>query len=463
MSSDSDKPASGSLWQPVSSGTVPPGKVTDVTPEPVKSSSSTVASSAASSVGTASSKPASSATGGSPPRTPPSDRVPPSSPPPGNPPRRRGLNGVAGAIVFVVATLAVLYALAPHWLPALMTRAGIATNAPAASSTAADAERQKIAAQFADINARLATLKGAGTDQGMADQVKALQGQIQRLMKEQDGLADLVGQLSAREKTNADRPNAPVAPDPALGERLDAIQRQIDTLSATSNANKSLRGDIDALTAELGKAADRASKIEQRLAALEQSVASRQNLDQRSVDAARASAVMALAARLRSNIDAGRGFGNDLASLKTLVGGDAELAALLTTLEPLSGGTEGIASLRQSFPPVARAVVTAGDGDAAQSWWDKALARLTSVVSVRRVGADVAGDSVEAHVARAAGMLDAGRLDAAVAELKPLTGNAAKAAAPWLAKAERQLAAIAAADKLQAQAADRLARIEQQR
>ncbi len=456
--SDKDNTPPGSLWQPVSSG-----KVTDVAPETITSTSTTIASSPS----TVKPSAASTASGsGAPPRdTPPqrsSNALPPPPPPP--PPRR---GGILGSLITVFAAVLVVlvaaYVTAPKWLPTLMTRAGIANAPPSAPAVGmSDADKQKLDAQLADINARLTALKKAATeptatDPALVDQIKKLQGQIQQLAKEQSGLNDRIGQLGAPQASDAGKP------DPALNARLDALQKQVDAGAAVDNANKDLRGDIEALTTELGKATDRNAKLEQRLAELEKSVASRMNVDQRSIDAARASAITALAARLHSNIDAGRGFASDLASLKPLIGGDTDLAALFATLDPLSSGTDGIAALRQSFPEVARATVSAGNGDTADNWWDKAVARLSSVVSVRRVGNNVTGDTVEAHVARAEAALNLGKLDVAVGELKPLTGNAAKAVAPWLAKAERQLAASTAADKVQALAAQRLAQIEQAR
>lgn len=362
----------------------------------------------------------------------------------------------------MVAVLAVLYALSPHWLPALLEHAGIDLSRPAATATPAatgmsDAERQKIDTQFAAINRQLDALKSApNTDPALADRITRLQAQLQQLAQQQQSLNDRVGQLSAG---NAGTPAAP-PPDPALAQRLDDLQKRLDSLDQAATANKGLRGEIEALTAALGKASDHASALEQRIADLEKTVAARQNVDQRSLDAARLSAVTALAARLRSNVEDGRPFAQELAALKPLLAGDQALSDTAAALDKLSGGSAGLSALRQSFPQTARAIVAAGKDDAAQGWWDRMLARLSSVVSVRRVG-DVEGDSVEAHVARAERALDNNRLDQAVAELKTLTGKAAAAAAPWLDKAEKQLAASQAADKLQTLAGQRLAAIEQ--
>src|SRR6185369_7156897 len=247
----------------------------------------------------------------------------------------------------------VLYALAPHWLPALIDRSGINTASapPAPTPTSApvvagmsDAERKKLDAQFADLTAKLDAIKTPVPNPAMVEQVKRMQAQLEQLMKERTE-------------------NTPGATDPSLTERLDALQKQFDAASAAAVTTKNIRGELDNLTAELAKANERNKVLEQRLAELDKAVATRQNVDQRSVDAARASAVMSLAARLRSNVDAGRPFADDLAALKPLVKDDADLTAALTALEPLSSGGDGIAALRQAFPPVARAVVSAGKND----------------------------------------------------------------------------------------------------
>ena len=64
---------------------------------------------------------------------------------------------------------------------------------------------------------------------------------------------------------------------------------------------------------------------------------------------------------------------------------------------------------------------------------DQAAGNLMRLVTVRPVGADVAGESAAARVARAEAALADGDLAAAVAELEPLDGAADAAAAPWLA------------------------------
>jgi hypothetical protein len=87
---------------------------------------------------------------------------------------------------------------------------------------------------------------------------------------------------------------------------------------------------------------------------------------------------------------------------------------------------------------------------------DRAWARLRSVVTVRPVGGDVAGDSPEARLARAEARLDEGDLASAVGELEGLQGTAAEAAAPWLAGARARAAADEAIARLRERALARV-------
>jgi hypothetical protein len=85
------------------------------------------------------------------------------------------------------------------------------------------------------------------------------------------------------------------------------------------------------------------------------------------------------------------------------------------------------------------------------------MLKLSELVSVRPVGEDVEGDDAAARVARAEAVLAKGDLAGAVAELEGLTGQAAEAAAPWLADARARLDAEAALAALQSIAVARLA------
>jgi hypothetical protein len=73
-------------------------------------------------------------------------------------------------------------------------------------------------------------------------------------------------------------------------------------------------------------------------------------------------------------------------------------------------------------------------------------------VSLRRIGADVPGDSVEAKLARAEAAIDAGDLAKAVELVKSLPPQTQRATAAWLGRAEAHLNAQRTVDQIAAHA-----------
>ncbi len=86
------------------------------------------------------------------------------------------------------------------------------------------------------------------------------------------------------------------------------------------------------------------------------------------------------------------------------------------------------------------------------SFGERLLGKLKGLVSLRRIGADVPGDSVEAKLARAEAAINSGDLAKAVELVKSLPAQSQRARPDWLARAEEHLAAQRAVDQLAAQA-----------
>jgi len=359
--------------------------------------------------------------------------------PPVQPRRGMGFAGVAVVALVVSAIVAAgLIVLAPRWMP-------MVSSAPPPDPRVAElsARLDQLAARPVGDPAQSETLRA---------QVAKLQQELARLSKEQDATADALAQVAS--EIDDIKPPQGAEGNEALQQRLAKLEQQLADAGGALERIRAMRGELDALVSELGKSADRSARLDTRLGAVEKDAAERRGVDTKAVDAARAAAVVSLGTRLRQAVAQGQDGAADLAALKSLAGDDGELAAPIAALTPLAGKPLATAEgLRQRFPNVAREIVTADAGDQAGSWWEKALARLQNLVSIRRTGPDVAGEDAEARVAQAEAALQAGRLDQAMAALKPLTGQAAKVAAPWLADAEALLAAQAAADKIVARGA----------
>jgi hypothetical protein len=87
-------------------------------------------------------------------------------------------------------------------------------------------------------------------------------------------------------------------------------------------------------------------------------------------------------------------------------------------------------------------------GGPEESWWDGFRRELGSVVSIHR--ADTPSPQPQARYDRALARLEAGAVDAALAETMRLPGSAS--AGPWIARARRYIAAHRALDEIESAA-----------
>ncbi|MEX2201682.1 MAG: uroporphyrinogen-III synthase [Dongiaceae bacterium] len=165
-----------------------------------------------------------------------------------------------------------------------------------------------------------------------------------------------------------------------------------------------------------------------------------------------ATAFMLAVGRLGAALNEGRSYASELDTLNKLADADPQLASAAPALDVLAPhaatGAPSKIRLVARFPEVARAIVqvaqqdgASGAVDAAEGgWFDRLIGRVTDLVTVRPVGADVEGDGPAARVARAEAHLQTGDLESAIVELEMLSGAPAEAAASWLAEAKARLA-----------------------
>ena len=291
-----------------------------------------------------------------------------------------------------------------------------------------------------------------------AEATKIANAAVDAAKRELNGrLDDLEKRLRALSATAAERP---AAADPAIGElrsKVEALENrpaaQPPTATSAGDADKevaALRTDIAGLRTALQTLDQAVSLQREQTKTLSDAVGNRGAAEQKALTAARASAVIGIAARLSSALDSGLPFAGDLALLMPLIQGDAKLGEIATALQPYAQtGVASRAALTADFPAVAKAALA--DDLADDSFGERFLGKLKSIVSLRRVG-DVQGDSVEAKLARAEATLDGGDLAKAVEIVKSLPAQTAKATAAWLARAETHLAAKRGVDQLAAHA-----------
>jgi uroporphyrinogen-III synthase len=386
--------------------------------------------------------------------TPAASAAPPAAATP--PPQivKRGL-GVAGA--FLIGIVAALIVLAgalvslPFWPPQLreMWRGQAAAPPPApgidlqavradaakAATASVDAARRELTARLDDFEKRLRALSATVAERPAPSPAPAAPS------SPDPAIAELRSKIEALEsRPVATAPTAPVAPAPTAPAPAIDAEKEIGMLNREI---ATLRGSLAALDQAVASQRDQAR-------ALHDAMGARGAGEQKALTAARASAVIGVAARLSAAIDQGTPFAADLDLLTPLIQGDAKLAEFANALQPHArSGVVSRAVLEAEFPAVAKAVLAEDLAD--DSYGQRLLGKIKGLVSLRRVG-DVPGDTTDAKLARAELALHAGDLPKAVELVKSLPPQTAKATETWLSRAEAHLAAQRTVHQLAAHA-----------
>jgi len=216
-------------------------------------------------------------------------------------------------------------------------------------------------------------------------------------------LAALQSRLAALEQ----RP----VPDPALATRLDALAGRLDSLSARTQTEDTEAGRrVEALDGRLSQAEAAANRV--------------------SAIADRASRL----ARIQS-AEAALAAGQKLGDLP---GAPASVARFASVNPPT------LPHLRLTFPAADRAAREAAQPDTeGKPFLERVWSRAQELVTIRQGDKVLIGVPVAGVLARARAALEAGDLAATVEVLSTLTGEPAKAMAPWLGEARALLDAQA--------------------
>jgi hypothetical protein len=230
------------------------------------------------------------------------------------------------------------------------------------------------------------------------------------------------------------------AGNPALGGRLDAIEQKLNQLASQPN-EAGAAPDLTAIQSKLQDQAAAQDKLDQRLGALEARVANLSDDPQR--------LLLISLGQLSAAIETSRPYAGELGSAEALASKRPDILAQLKTLDAASAvGIPGAAVLARQFSQdVAPAMLRAGadSNAAADSWWQRVLARLKSLVVIRRTDADgqQSADPVVAAVSTAEAALDQGDVAGAVGTIEALPADTRVPAQPWLVLAHKRLDAEA--------------------
>lgn len=274
----------------------------------------------------------------------------------------------------------------------------------------------------------------------------------------------------------ASRPAAPPvaapapAADPLLVQRLADLERRHAALSASIERLQQLPGTpadterVAKLEADLAALADTVKAQAAQAEAVSKAVAAREadlgtriaaqdseiaRLREQKMQTLRQPIALLLAWQgMRESALAGKSFAVPRDAMALLIAAEGEaVRAAFAALGPFAEkSAPGAAALALRFQAALaeqmRAPDAAPDADAALPWWERAWAKMTRLVTVRRIGAAAEGDDAKLQAAEAA--LAEGDVAAALAALE---GAALRPALmQWRADAERRVKLEAALD-----------------
>ena len=231
----------------------------------------------------------------------------------------------------------------------------------------------------------------------------------------------------------------------ALTARLDALERRVQALPSLDARLTTLeqrpvpdtQARLAPLQGQLQQLSARLDQLDQRIDQLVKDQSARGDSAQR--------VLLVALANLGNAVSSSRPFSAELASVEALGRGRPGWSQSLQPLDAAAKtGIPSVAVLAERFsndvaPAILRA--EASGPSAQQSIGQAVLAKLRGLVVIRRTDGAGGGTPAQDAVASADAALRKSDLAGAVAALKPLTGSAGEAAAPWLADAQQRLAA----------------------
>ena len=246
---------------------------------------------------------------------------------------------------------------------------------------------------------------------------------------------------------NAESNSAAAATDFRTLERLVAVEKSLSTLDA-NNAS----ADIDSLRSGQAELAEQITALRR----LYKTIGGREAENARTMvlvlSFSRLSRSAALAAPFAREVEAFRATAEaDEAGGLSVEGAIRELSA-----HALSG-TPTSSQLAAAFDDVALAVIHADAEAEDQGWVDATIGRLRRIVTVRRVGGDIAAGSLEGRLNALHRALASGDLADAIALTEALPIKARSGAQDWLRGARARLAVERALGVLDAELSARVA------
>jgi len=320
---------------------------------------------------------------------------------------------------------------------ALLALAALALGLHATNEASRRAARDDaLAARIARAEAELAAPRALPREvPALADRAARIEASVARLSEAATAQAARLSALERELRQEIEAARAAAQPSPEAARERGA---EAAALAAVAAENQRLAAELAALREELARLSG-AREAEARAA--EARLAEERRAAARQEDAGREARLAAAIAALRTAFARGPDAGAELAALRALAAGQPRVAAALGAVEAIAAtAPPSVAELRARLAPLAAEALRAASAtNPSAGWWDAALARLSSLAAVRRVG-EVEGEDAEALLARAERRLQAGELAAAIDLVARIAGPAAPVLAPWLAQARARAA-----------------------
>jgi hypothetical protein len=343
--------------------------------------------------------------------------------------RRGGSGSFFAALLGGVLAAGGGFALA-RYLPQTAT-APVDLSAIEQQLAAQSAENQALKAELERLAGSMAEAPVATPDPDLIARVQALEVATPDAAPDLTPLTERIATLEARlgaiETMPADGTGASPAAVAALAQQITAMQAEVAKAQGSDSA---LMADVQKLAAEAeARLQEAGTQAEALKAAVEAE--------------GQAALARAAIARVRAALDAGVPFADALADL-----GSTAPDALTAVAD---GSIATLAQLQQGFPAAARdALQAAIQSDMGDTWTERATSFLRAQTGVRSLDPRE-GTGPDAVLSRAEAALADGLVDQALTELAALPPAGTEKMAPWIAEAQRRLAAEAAVAELAAQ------------
>lgn len=293
----------------------------------------------------------------------------------------------------------------------------------------ADGITEAVAAAEARLGDRIAALEEAA---GASEAVEALSTRMGEIEGRLDGLTNDLTGLSDALSTAAVEGGAISA------ETMAEISANATTMAGLQSGLKTLTDDVGTLSGDVTALSGRMDTIET------ETLKKAEAAEAAAKDQARLNAIEDELDGIRGAIDAGQGFGEQLAALGEL--GVAELPAALTDAADGSLATTG--QLRSELTPLAHeAIRQTIRADAGDNTAGRIGAFLQSQVATRSLEPGE-GDSTDAVLSRIEAALGADDLATVISEAEALPDVAKGLLDPWLGKVGARMAALDAVEAI---------------